>query len=313
MSPPGHNHSHDHGHDHAHDHSHGHAHDHGHDHNHAHGHAEHAGACPHGSLAEHHPRTDAICLDRVSYRYPGSSQGQATGEGPGGLALRDVTLHIEQGCNLGIIGPNGAGKTTLLKILLGLVEGYTGSVSVQGLTPRQACRRGDIIGYVPQRHDVEWRFPVSVRQVVRMGLVGKTGLFRRHRAEDLAYVEQMLERTGIADLADRAVGDLSGGQQQRLFIARALAPRPRILVLDEPTVGIDEAGQRQFAKLIHEIHESLGLTIIVVSHDLQAVAAGCNRVACLRQTIHFHDSPGGLTREVLAEVFRHDIAPASLP
>ena len=131
-------------------------------------------------------------------------------------------MHVEQGCSLGIIGPNGAGKTTLLKIMLGLLDGYTGSVKVLGLTPREACRRGGLVGYVPQRHDAEWRFPLTVRQVVRMGLIGKTGLLRWYSRGDRQYVEQLMEQLGIAGLADQPIGDLSGGQQQRCFIARAL-------------------------------------------------------------------------------------------
>ncbi|MEX0654728.1 MAG: metal ABC transporter ATP-binding protein [Phycisphaeraceae bacterium] len=263
---------------------------------------------PHGASLGHHDAThDAVCLERVSYRYPPrllDDRRQA-----GQLALKDVTLHIERGVNLGIIGPNGAGKSTLLRIMLGLLDGYTGSVQITGLTPREACRRGDILGYVPQRADVEWRFPLTAAQVVRMGLVGKTGLLRWYSWADRAYAEHIMERVGVADLRDRPVGALSGGQQQRLFIARALVAKPRVLILDEPLVGIDEAGQQQFAELIHDLHESLDLTMVIVSHDLQAIAAGCNRVACLKQSIHYHDAPEGLTPEVLAEVFEHEIAP----
>lgn len=274
----------------------------------------HAHNCAHdhggNSLAEH-TAVDAICLDHVSYRYPasgaeGASSGQANGHN--GWALKDITLHVEAGCNLGIIGPNGAGKSTLVKILLGLLTNYQGTVQIMGMTPAQACRRGGIVGYVSQRHEVEWRFPVNVRQVVMMGLVGKTGLFRRHRREDQDYALQMMEQVGVMPLADRPIGDLSGGQQQRTFIARALAAKPKVLILDEPMVGVDEAGQAQFADLIHALHQTLGLTVLIVSHDLQAIAAGCNRVACLNQKIHYHDAPGGLTQEVLGEVFHHDIA-----
>ncbi len=271
--------------------------------------------CSHGSFESHRPGRDVICLDHVSYRYAEAGGDRGDGHGDdesSGYALYDVTLHIEQGCNLGIIGPNGAGKTTLLKIMLGMLDGYEGHVCVADMSPRAACSGGEIIGYVPQRHDVEWRFPVSVRQVVRMGLVGKTGLLRGYRRGDLEYVEQMMEQVGVRGLAEERFGRLSGGQQQRVFIARALSPRPRILILDEPLVGIDEAGQRRFASLIHELHETLGITVIIVSHDLQAVAAGCNRIACLRQRIHYHDSPAGLTPEILAQVFEHDIA-AALP
>ncbi len=257
--------------------------------------------CHHGSLAEHRAASDAVCVERVSFSYNGPGR-------PSRPALRDVTLHIEQGCSLGIIGPNGAGKSTLLKIMLGLLEGYTGSVKIAGFSPRVACRRGGIVGYVPQRHEAEWRLPVTVRQVAQMGLAGKTGLLRRHSRDDLAYVDELLKRLGIATLADRPIGDLSGGQQQRCFMARALAAKPRILILDEPLVGIDEAGQRQFAELSHELHRSLDLTMVIVSHDLRAIASGCTRVACLNQTIHYHDSPAGLTEDVLREVFQHEIS-----
>lgn len=267
----------------------------------------HGQTCSHGSLAEHHPRSDAICIHQVSYRYPPTMLDGKRQQGQ--LALNNVTLHVQQGCNLGIIGPNGAGKSTLIKIMLGLLTGYTGSVQVAGMSPEQACKRGDVIGYVPQRANVEWKFPLTAAQVVRMGLVGKTGLFRWYSREDKAYAEHLMQRVGVADLRDRPIGSLSGGQQQRLFIARALVAKPRILILDEPMVGIDEAGQQQFAQLIHDIHESLDLTMVIVSHDLQAIAAGCNRVACLKQSIHYHDAPQGLTPAVLAEVFEHEIRP----
>jgi zinc transport system ATP-binding protein len=257
--------------------------------------------CGHGSLAEHRDTSDAVCIDDVTYRYPQRGGGER-------VALRGVTLHVPAGCNLGIIGPNGAGKSTLIRIVLGLIDGYTGHVTVAGMTPRDACRRGGVIGYVPQRHDAEWRFPLSVRQVVRMGLVGKTGLLRRHSREDLDYAEHIMQRTGVADIADKPIGQLSGGQQQRAFIARALAARPGILLLDEPMVGVDQVGQHQFASLIHDLHESLKLTLIIVSHDLRAIAAGCNRVACLNQTIHYHDAPSGLTQDTLREVFQHEVA-----
>ncbi len=257
--------------------------------------------CAHGSLGEHHVGGDAICVDRVGYCY-----ATADGGAPA-WALRDVTLHVQRGCSLGIIGPNGAGKTTLLKIILGLLGGYTGRVEVLGLPPTAACRRGNIVGYVPQRHQTEWRFPLSVRQVALMGLVGKTGLLRWYSRTDRQYVESLLERLGIAALADRPIGDLSGGQQQRCFIARALAARPKILILDEPLVGIDEAGQRQFAELINDLHRSLDLTMVIVSHDIRAIATSCSKVACLNQTIHYHDSPAGLTEDVLREVFQHEI------
>ncbi|MBI1369992.1 MAG: ATP-binding cassette domain-containing protein [Planctomycetes bacterium] len=284
---------------HDHDHCCGHDHDHSHDHAHDHAHAPASlHACHHhGSLSEHHAGVDAVCLDHVSYRY-GNVE-----------ALSDVTLHIEAGCNLGIIGPNGGGKTTLLKIILGQLTGYTGSVHVMGLTPDEVTRRGDVVGYVPQQHHFERRFPVNVRQVITMGLAGKTGLFRKHRREDLERVEELMKLVGVGELATRPIGQLSGGQQQRVFIARALAAGPKVLLMDEPTVGVDLAGQRRFADLIHNLHAQLGLTVVIVSHDLRSIAASCERVACLARTVHYHDSTQGLTAELLQEVFNHDIAP----
>ena len=125
----------------------------------------------HASLAEHRAVADAICLDQVSFGYPETEPGAERL-----LALRDVTLHVPQGCSLGIIGPNGAGKTTLLKIILGLLDGYQGQARVLGFARRAACRRGDLVGYVPQRHGVEWRFPVTVRQVGAHGTDRQDGL-----------------------------------------------------------------------------------------------------------------------------------------
>ncbi|MFW5682711.1 MAG: metal ABC transporter ATP-binding protein [Phycisphaeraceae bacterium] len=260
--------------------------------------------CEHGPLDEHRPENDAVCFENVSYTYPGAAAGKTGEPRP---ALQDVTLHVERGCALGIVGPNGAGKTTLMRIVLGEIRGYRGQVLVEGLSPRAACRKGDVIGYVPQRHETCWRFPVSVRQVVRMGLVGRSGPIRRHRREDLDHAEAMLERVGVADLARRPIGDLSGGQQQRVMIARALAARPKVLLLDEPTVGVDEAGRERFARLLRDLHRELSVTLVIISHDLQAIAAGCNRVAVLHQTLHYHDAPEGLTAETLREVFEHDV------
>lgn len=239
----------------------------------------------------------AVEFEGVSYAYPGSSRP----------AVQDITLRVEAGERLGILGPNGGGKSTLLRIALGLLPGYRGRVRVCGMTPERA-RRAGLVGYVPQRCEAVLAFPVSARQVVRMGATVRTPGWRAAGGEIAARVERSLALVAAGDLAERPVGQLSGGQLQRVLIARALAASPRILALDEPTVGIDAAGQRRFADLLATVHRELGLTILVVSHDVRAVAAGCDRVACLARTLHFHDAPRGLTPQVLAEVFRHDVA-----
>ena len=218
-----------------------------------------------------------------------------------------LDLEVTAGEIVCLLGPNGGGKTTLLKLTLGLLPAQAGTVRVWGMTPERARREG-IIGYVPQRTEAELAFPVSVRQVVAMsagrGVPAWRGL-PRDRAE---RVERALELVGVLDLAGRPAGKLSGGQLQRVMIARALAGSPRILLLDEPTVGIDPAGQQRFAELLRTLHRTLGLTIVTVSHDLRAIAAGSDRVACLSRTLHSHVAPEGLTAGVLAEVFRHDVA-----
>lgn len=239
----------------------------------------------------------------VTFRYPRPSGG-AVSSAP---ALENITLSVRAGERLGILGPNGGGKSTLLKLTLGLLEGYSGGISVFGLPPEQA-RRKRLIGYVPQRVEAELAFPLTVRQVVALAATVAMRPWERLAGRASGHVDECLKVVGVSDLAQRAIGRLSGGQLQRVMIARALACSPRILMLDEPTVGIDAVGQKQFADLLARLHAELKLTIIVVSHDIRTVAAGCDRVACLSRTLHSHVAPEGLTPAVLAEVFRHDVA-----
>ncbi len=219
------------------------------------------------------------------------------------LALKQINLPVEECSTLGVIGPNGGGKTTLIKLILGLVTPTRGSISVAGLTPRQAIRRGDVIGYLPQKPRAAENFPLSVRQLVRLGLCGKTGMMRSPTKADLEFTDGILGKLGIADLADEPIGQLSGGQLQRAFIAHALAPRPKILLLDEPTTGIDHSGQQQFIRSLATLKAELGLTIVLVSHDVRTVVELSDRVACLNVTLHYHDHPKKMPAELAAEWF----------
>jgi zinc transport system ATP-binding protein len=251
--------------------------------------------------------TPAVEYDQVSFTYPGA-------ECP---TLERVSLRVEAGERLGILGPNGGGKSTLLRLTLGLLGGHTGTIRVMGLPPAEARRRG-LVGYVPQRIEAELAFPLTVRDVVTLAAAWRTRPWRRVAPEARQRVAALLELVGASEFADTPVGRLSGGQLQRAMIARALAtagppspggpPGPRILVLDEPAVGIDAAGQHRFAGLMARVHRDLGLTIITVSHDLRAIIAGSDRVACLARRLHSHVSPEGLTPRVLAELFSHDVA-----
>jgi zinc transport system ATP-binding protein len=244
---------------------------------------------------------DAIVYDDVSFTFPAPALAAPT------PALSRVSLAVHEGERLGILGPNGGGKTTLVKLTLGLLRGQSGRISVLGMSP-DAARAARVIGYVPQRSEAELAFPLSVRDAVAMGVAAPVPPWKPLPRDARAAIDDAIALVGAAPFADRPVGQISGGQLQRAMIARALAVRPRILLLDEPTVGIDPSGQQQFAELLARLNRELRLTIVVVSHDLRAVAAGCDRVACLSRTLHFHDSPRGLTPAVLAEVFRHDVA-----
>ncbi len=223
------------------------------------------------------------------------------------LVLKQVDLEVESGSTLGLIGPNGGGKTTLLRLLLALHEPTRGSILIDGLTPHQAIARGDVIGYLPQRPAIPQQFPLNVRQVVQMGLVGKTGMLKHFHRDDLNFVESLLDRIGVRDLADAAIGDLSGGQQQRVFIARALAARPKLLLLDEPTTGIDRNGQQKFVEFLESLKREMNLTVVFTSHDLRAVSSMSNRIACLNLTLHYHDTPEHLPAEMVYSMFACDL------
>lgn len=239
----------------------------------------------------------AIQLECVSFTYPGTPAA----------ALENVSLSVDVGQRLGILGPNGGGKSTLLKLVLGLLPIQSGRIEVFGLSPVDARQRG-FVGYVPQRIDLELGMPINVRQLVTLGAAWRTHAWQSVSTEVTTRVAELLKFVGCDPFADKPIGALSGGQLQRTLIARALAANPKILVLDEPTVGIDALGQAQLAELLDSLHTRLGLTIITVSHDIRAIAASSDRVACLARRLHLHATPMGITPAVLAELFSHDIA-----
>jgi zinc transport system ATP-binding protein len=245
-------------------------------------------------LGHHEQGEDVICVHDVSYAYD---------QRP---ALSHVTLHVKRGSILGIIGPNGGGKSTLMKLMLGVMKPDSGEITILGRSPREACADGSLVGYVPQRHVLDWNFPISVRQVVQLGLIGRKG-FGGFSREQKNRVEEALAAVEMGHLADQPIGGLSGGQQQRVFIARALVNQPQILFLDEPTTGIDQAGQEKFLRMLIDLKDKYHLTLVMVSHDLRSVVASCDRVACLSRNLHYHDRPQGLSPDVLFKVFQCDM------
>jgi zinc transport system ATP-binding protein len=197
--------------------------------------------------------------------------------------LEDVTLHVYPLDFIGIIGPNGGGKTTLIKVLLGLLPPTRGAVTVMG-SPVEIGRRH--IGYVPQVVEFDHDFPISVWDVARMGRLGQRGLLRRYTSEDNDLVAEALRRVDILELRQRTIGELSGGQRQRVYIARALAARPEILLLDEPTSSVDPRVSTSIYELLRELNERV--TILLVSHDMGAVSSYVKSVGCLNRHLFYH-------------------------
>lgn len=200
----------------------------------------------------------------------------------GRSVLSDVTLDLEQGEFVGLLGPNGAGKTTLLRSILGFLPVAAGSVSVQGKTQSRAVRKA--VGYVPQRHEFAWEFPLSVREAVLGGRVGRRGLLRRASVEDHKVALQALKKVNLEDKSDRPIGQLSGGQRQRVLVARALAARPDVLLLDEPFTGMDVPNAEQLIVLFKELAGE-GTTVLMSTHDLGEAVDHCDRLVLLNRTV----------------------------
>ncbi len=205
--------------------------------------------------------------------------------------LEDIDLVIPPGRYVGIIGPNGAGKSTLLKVVLGLIPPARGVVRVFGEPPARLRRSGQLLGYLPQKLMSQPQFPVTVLEVVLMGRYGRIGLGRWPGPGDREAALAKLRRLRIEHLADRPIGALSGGELQRVFIARALVVEPRLLVMDEPTISLDACAQDDLFEMLHDLKEELDLTVLVVSHDIGAVARHVEEVVCLNRRLYVHEPP----------------------
>jgi zinc transport system ATP-binding protein len=214
-----------------------------------------------------------IAIEDLSFSY----------EGP--PVLEHVTLNVEQGEMLGIVGPNGGGKSTLLKIILGLLKPAGGKVTVLGRPPAEGRRE---VSYVPQTIHFPKDFPICVEEAVLMGRLGRTRFFGGYSRHDRHVAGEVMEKTEVGDLGRRRLGDLSGGQLQRVFIARALASRPQILILDEPTAHIDLRVEEDIFDLLKKLNAHM--TIVVVSHDVGFISHYVTRVACLNRSLLCHQA-----------------------
>jgi zinc transport system ATP-binding protein len=206
-------------------------------------------------------------------------------------ALEGINLTVEAGDFLGIIGPNGSGKTTLLRIMLGLLEPTRGTVRLFGHPPA-SFRQWGRVGYVPQKAMLDPALPATVHEVVATGLVPTLGLFGRIGGRQRARIGEVLGHVGMQAHATARIGALSTGQQQRVLIARALVSNPELLILDEPTGGVDPEAQTSFYALLHHLNRERDVTLILVSHDIGVVAKEVTKLACLNRRLVFHGRPG---------------------
>ena len=202
-------------------------------------------------------------------------------------ALEEISFGIDDGDFLGIIGPNGAGKSTLFRCMLGLHTQYDGTIKFFDQNIKDSKKYLSHIGYVPQKPVVDKNFPATIREIVSMS----------QKSNDSKKVDDALQKVWMHELADRRVGDLSIGQQQRVFIAKALVNSPKILILDEPVIGLDVYNQDLFFQILSELNNKEKISIIWSSHDLDAVERLANKVACLNKTLFFH----GISQEFFSD------------
>lgn len=222
----------------------------------------------------------------------------------GTVALEDVSLEIPEGAFVGIIGPNGSGKTSLLKGILGLITPSRGRIHVGELCCHELKKVRLDIGYVPQGAPLDRHFPAKVLDVVLMGLYPRLGLLRRPGRAEREKARAVLDAVGMADLANRPVGQLSGGQLQRVFIARALVRDPKILLLDEPSTGLDVRSQAAVMDLIFRTHRERKLTTLLVTHDVNLVYPFLDLVLAVNRRVFAYGPPGEtLVKEVLDEMY----------
>ena len=214
--------------------------------------------------------------------------------------LHQVNLQIMRGDFVGLLGPSGSGKTTLLRSMLGVVDIYAGEVLVDGVS---TSRKRPRIGYVPQLETIDWNFPVTVREVVMMGRTMENRFFPWYRREEKELADRMMEQLGILHLAGRHIRELSGGQQQRAFLARALVSSPSLLLLDEPTSGVDVKTRDDVMHLLHDLNHE-GVTIVITTHEINAVAVHLPWLVCLAGRVLAEGPPSEvITPEILNQTY----------
>lgn len=224
--------------------------------------------------------------------------------------LENINLSIKKGSFLAIVGPNGSGKSTLLKLMLGLIKPQKGSIRLFGHDISK-FKEQHKIGFVSQKaNSFNTGFPATVFEVVASGLTKKLGLFNFIKKSDHVKITKAIESVGMEKFLDRNIGELSGGQQQRVFIARALVSEPELLILDEPTVGVDAQNVNSFYEMLEELNQEKGISLLLVTHDIGTISEKVTNVACLNRTMHFHGSAEEFEQlkiNEVSEIYGHDV------
>jgi ABC-type Mn2+/Zn2+ transport system ATPase subunit len=244
-----------------------------------------------------HSHEPIIRFDHASFGFPGV------------IALKDISLSINAGEFVGVIGPNGSGKTTLCRAVLGLMAPVEGHLHIFDCACDELrCHHRAKIGYLPQKGVVDRNFPVTVLETVMMGRYGALGLFKRPGQKDREIAIESLTHVGMERHKDTALGHLSGGQQQRVFIARALAQQPKVLLLDEPTTGLDITAQHNVIELVEHLHDELGLTVLLITHDINMIRSRVDRLVLLKTRLYAAGPPADVLKpEILSEVYGKDL------
>lgn len=227
------------------------------------------------------------------------------------LVLDNINFEIPRGSFLGLVGPNGGGKTTLIQLILGLLKPDKGTITLLN-EPIDKFDQWNKIGFVSQKANTFNKgFPATVYEVVSMGLTAKIGYLKFFNKKHKEKILHAIDQVGMLDYARENIGNLSGGQQQRIFIARALVNEPELLILDEPTVGVDYKNVERFYELLHHLNSVHNITLLLVTHDTGAMTEYATDVACLNKTLHFHgksEAYTSLTEEDLTNIYGHPVS-----
>ena len=205
--------------------------------------------------------------------------------------LEHISFSVNTGDYVGIIGPNGGGKTTLIKIILGILQPTSGEIFLFEKEVSKMKNR-EYIGYVPQKiTQGDFAFPATVNEIMLSGLTSKLGVFHSFHKHDYDAVKNALSLVGMNNFENRQIRELSGGERQRIFIARALVGKPKILILDEPTIGVDTPNQKSFYNLLEELNKNFKITILLISHDIEVITKKVKTVLCLNKKLVCHVTP----------------------